>query len=119
GPLNLDGAGNNFVEVAQLTVQGLKFSGITPTPMSVPRSTFSSGRAEVIVDSAANATVKASFDGGASFATLLGDGQGTFYVSSTVNTMPSIAKVIATSPNNGQTTVNAPITDVVTVSAAV
>jgi len=117
GAAGLDGNGNSFILLTQLTVQALDFNGVTPTPLNVPRATFTDGRAEVVADSSTDANVTVAFDTDAALP-LVTDGTGSFYVSKARASMPSVATVVSQDPTNGPTTINTLVTDAVTVSAA-
>jgi hypothetical protein len=117
GPVNLDGAGNSFVETDQFSVSGLIFNGVTPTPVTALRSTYSDGRAEFVAESAPTASVSVAIDGGAPLS-LVGDGGGNFSLVTPSPAMPSVARITASNTGNSDSTLVETVTDVVLVSAA-
>jgi Big-like domain-containing protein len=117
GPVNLDGAGNNFVETDQFAVSGQIFNGVTLTPLTALRASYADGRTEIVAESAPSASVSVSFDDGAP-QSLIGDPTGNFYVVSPSTTMPATARITATNPGNGDTTLQEQVTDLVWIDAA-
>jgi hypothetical protein len=118
GPVNLDGAGHNFLETADFTISGLKFDGVTPTPLSAVRATYSDGRVEVIAESAPAASVSVAYDHAPSSQYIKGDTLGNFYTAQPMTIMPKVVAITADNSGNSTTTVNATVTDLVWIGAA-
>ena len=126
-PLNLDGAGGNVVQTDQFTVIGKLYSGVTNTPLSIDRATYSrttTGQVDIFASAPASATV--TFSGESNLPTnnmpLIGDNNGHFAAHiplSNAEKLPSNIKVSAKTASNAQTTLVKALTDNITISRAV
>lgn len=135
--VDLDGAGNNFIESDQFTTSGIKFPGtavppgggvppvVLPTPLTVTAVNFVRTANNVSVNIFATAPVGAvvtTVINGQTF-TLTGDGAGNFFVAATFArpkgfVLPPTLAVTAQAGTAPATTINAPIVDQVTITSA-